>query len=69
MKFNTEKLIKRYVIEYANDCFRLLEKANETIKVNKWRNISRIVTSCEYGYISNFEAVKKITAIMETEEN
>lgn len=69
MKFNTEKLIKRYVIEYANDCYKLLEKADETIKVNKWRNISRVVVFCEYGYISNFEAVKKITAIMETEEN
>lgn len=56
------KLIKRYVIEYANDCFTLLEKANKT---DKWTHISRIVTSCEYGYISNFEAVKKITEIME----
>lgn len=69
MKFNTEKLIKRYVIEYANDCYKSLEKADETIKVNKWRNISRVVVSCEYGFISNFEAVKKITAIMEMEEN
>lgn len=65
MKFNTEKLIKRYVIEYANDCYKSLEKADETIKVNKWSNISRVVVSCEYGFISNFEAVKKITAIME----
>lgn len=60
------KLIKRYVIEYANDCFKLLEKAN---KIKDMQEISRIVTSCEYGYISNFEAVKKIAAIMETEEN
>lgn len=63
------KLIKRYVIEYANDCYKLLEKANEMNRASKWNNISRIVTSCEYGYISNFEAIKKITAIMETEEN
>lgn len=69
MKFNTEKLIKRYVIEYANDCYRTLEKADETVRTNKWSNISRIVVFCEYGFISNFEAVKKITAIMETEEN
>jgi hypothetical protein len=68
MKFNTEKLIKRYVIEYANDCYKSLEKADETIRTNKWSNISRIVIFCEYGYISNFEAVKKITAIMETED-
>lgn len=56
------KLIKRYVIEYANDCFTSLEKAN---KIKDMQEISRIVTSCEYGYISNFEAVKKITEIME----
>lgn len=56
------KLIKRYVIEYANDCFTSLEKAN---KIKDMQKISRIVTSCEYGYISNFEAVKKITEIME----
>ena len=59
------KLIKRYVIEYANDCYKSLEKANETIRASKWNDISRIVTYCEYGYISSFEAVKKITAIME----
>ena len=64
-----KKLIKRYVIEYANDCYRLLEKVDNAVRASKWNDISCIVTSCEYGYISNFEAVKKITAIMETEEN
>jgi hypothetical protein len=62
------KLIKRYVVEYANDCYKTLEKADETIRTNKWNNISRIVIFCEYEYINSFETVKKITAIMETED-
>ena len=58
------KLIKRYVIEYANDCYTLLEKANRT---NDWSEVSKIVHLCEYGYISNFEAVRKITDIVNKE--
>lgn len=56
-----KKLIKRYVIEYANDCFTLLEKGNRTEDMQK---ISRVVNLCEYGYISNMEAVKQITEIV-----
>ena len=58
------KLIKRYVIEYANDCYTLLEKAN---RISDWSEISKIVHLCEYGYISNFEAVRKITDIVNKE--
>lgn len=46
------KLIKRYVIEYANDCITLLEKANVNEKIT---SIDRIVNQCQYGYISNME--------------
>ena len=56
-----KKLIKRYVIEYANDCITLLEKANANEKI---RAIDRIVNQCQYGYISNMEAVKAITEIV-----
>lgn len=55
------KLIKRYVIEYANDCFALLEKEN---RIADMQQISRIVNSCEYGYINNIEAIKQITEII-----
>lgn len=55
------KLIKRYVIEYANDCLKLLENTN---KFETMRKIDRIVHSCNYGYISNMEAIKAITDLM-----
>ena len=59
------KLIKRYVIEYANDCMTLLEKSN---RISAMQAISRIVTMCEYGYISNMEAVRKITEEVDKED-
>jgi hypothetical protein len=55
------KLIKRYVIEYANDCFTLLKKGNRTEDMQK---ISRIVNYCERGYMTNMEAVRAITEIV-----
>lgn len=57
------KLIKRYVIEYANDYIKLIE--NNKSAHERITKIDRIVHQCEYGYISNMEAVKLITEVID----
>ena len=51
--------MKRYVIEYANDKLRSLEKCGLTAEVKeRWQRIDRVVHSYRLGLLTEDDAIR-----------
>ncbi len=58
--------VPRFVIEFANYLWRMIDGscASPDEKTEKQRQINKVVRCCEYGLISNIEAMSELMKLV-----